>query len=298
MECTSSGSTSCARADLLHQIGDLLRGVGFWRRTGRAAPVRPVRARIDPYHTACARSGEVTPEQICGVTRMGGGGQHSTVPKKQIYTILFRLTIQPAFGADIRYHHLMTRRCTARGFVLAGGRSSRMGRDKALLAARRRNHARVRSPGVCAGAAGNVTLIGPPERYARARAIAVIADQIDDCGPLGGVYTALARHRRRLESDGRLRYAGASPRAFRRPVPGRGRSSTPTASFREADRAATPCAPSIIAGCARARGRALDRKISQNARFSLHSSNVSIWPVADPGGALDNINTPAEWSAR
>jgi molybdopterin-guanine dinucleotide biosynthesis protein A len=77
------------------------------------------------------------------------------------------------------------------GFVLAGGASRRMGRDKALLAmdgARmvERIAARVRAP------AGNLMLLGSPEKYGHL-GFPVIADEIENCGPLGGLYTALRR---------------------------------------------------------------------------------------------------------
>src|ERR1700730_18212286 len=78
---------------------------------------------------------------------------------------------------------------TSAGFVLCGGRSSRMGRDKGLLpidgrALVERTAERVRA------AAGSVTLIGSPERYAHL-GLPVAPDLIPDCGPIGGLYTAL-----------------------------------------------------------------------------------------------------------
>ncbi len=78
---------------------------------------------------------------------------------------------------------------SAAGFVLVGGRSTRMGRDKAL---------------VCVGdatlldhvaravqrATGHVTLIGPPDRYQNLGYL-VIPDKFADKGPLGGLHAAL-----------------------------------------------------------------------------------------------------------
>ena len=76
------------------------------------------------------------------------------------------------------------------GFVLAGGRSSRMGRDKALLiwqgstllesAARK-----VRQ------AAGSATIIGDPEHHGHL-GFPVVADRITGLGPLGGLHTVLS----------------------------------------------------------------------------------------------------------
>ena len=76
------------------------------------------------------------------------------------------------------------------GYVLTGGRSSRFGSDKALLDWHGRPlvlHVaeRVRL------AAGSVTLVGAPERYAHL-GLDVIPDAVTGAGPLGGVVTALA----------------------------------------------------------------------------------------------------------
>jgi len=78
------------------------------------------------------------------------------------------------------------------GFVLTGGRSSRMGRDKALLPIEgsvlvERTAERVRA------AAGSVTLIGAPGRYAHL-GLPVLPDLVPDGGPGGpicGIHTAL-----------------------------------------------------------------------------------------------------------
>jgi len=75
------------------------------------------------------------------------------------------------------------------GFVLAGGRSTRMGRDKALLPLAGKTLLE-HVAGVVREAVDNVTVIGPPERY-RHLGLRVIPDLIPDCGPLGGLLTAL-----------------------------------------------------------------------------------------------------------
>jgi len=76
------------------------------------------------------------------------------------------------------------------GFVLVGGASSRMGRDKALLPYRGRTLAEHVASTV-REAAGSVTLIGPTERY-NALGFPVVADLVAGHGPLGGILTALA----------------------------------------------------------------------------------------------------------
>lgn len=75
------------------------------------------------------------------------------------------------------------------GYVLAGGRSSRMGTDKALLPYRgltliEHAAARVRR------AAGSVSIVGPPARY-RHLGFRTVADLYPGAGPLAGIHAAL-----------------------------------------------------------------------------------------------------------
>ncbi len=77
------------------------------------------------------------------------------------------------------------------GFVLAGGGSSRMGRDKALLPF---------AGGVLLehvareveAAAGSLTLLGDPALYGHL-GWPVWPDLVPGCGPMGALYTALSR---------------------------------------------------------------------------------------------------------
>jgi len=78
---------------------------------------------------------------------------------------------------------------SAAGFVLAGGRSTRMGSDKALLPMGGRTLLEHIAAEV-EGAAGNVTIIADPALYSRF-GWAVVADLRPGCGPLGGIVTAL-----------------------------------------------------------------------------------------------------------
>jgi len=75
------------------------------------------------------------------------------------------------------------------GFVLVGGASSRMGRDKALLEFRGRPLLDYVARQVLE-AAGSVTLVGAPERYT-ALGYQSIPDRQPGQGPLGGVEAAL-----------------------------------------------------------------------------------------------------------
>ncbi len=76
------------------------------------------------------------------------------------------------------------------GFVLAGGRSSRMSRDKALLRIEDRTLLETVARRV-AEACGEVTIIGPPEVYG-GLGFQTVGDLQANHGPLGGIETALA----------------------------------------------------------------------------------------------------------
>jgi molybdopterin-guanine dinucleotide biosynthesis protein A len=79
------------------------------------------------------------------------------------------------------------------GFVLAGGRSSRMGRDKALLACGSRPLIEEVAAKLSA-VAGSVALVGAPERYG-GFGFDCLPDLRTGCGPLGGIEAALAAGR-------------------------------------------------------------------------------------------------------
>lgn len=75
------------------------------------------------------------------------------------------------------------------GYVLAGGLSSRMGRDKALL---EWDGATLlgRTYDLLASVCGAATVVGPAERYSSLN-LPLIADLRGGCGPLGGLEAAL-----------------------------------------------------------------------------------------------------------
>ena len=74
-------------------------------------------------------------------------------------------------------------------FILAGGRSTRMGSDKALLRLGSKTLLeRALLLGVQLG--GNVKVVGARERYAEFGA-EVVEDEFQQCGPLAGIHAAL-----------------------------------------------------------------------------------------------------------
>jgi molybdopterin-guanine dinucleotide biosynthesis protein A len=81
---------------------------------------------------------------------------------------------------------------SAGGYVLAGGASRRMGRDKALLLWKNGENMLRHTADLVLSAVGNATILGPVDRYAHF-GLPVLEDAIPDCGPLGGIYTALLR---------------------------------------------------------------------------------------------------------
>ena len=73
-------------------------------------------------------------------------------------------------------------------FILAGGRSSRMGSDKALLTVGKQTLLE-RALHTAAAVANTVFIAGPRDRYAQYGE--VVEDVFPDCGPLGGIHAAL-----------------------------------------------------------------------------------------------------------
>ncbi len=78
-------------------------------------------------------------------------------------------------------------------FLLAGGASSRMGRDKALIEIEG-NPLLVRLASMLQNLAGEVAILAPSGRY-ESFGYKVLPDRLANCGPLSGVETAL-RHTR------------------------------------------------------------------------------------------------------
>ena len=76
------------------------------------------------------------------------------------------------------------------GFIIAGGKSSRMGTEKALLSIHGKtliDHAIAQAHSICQ----DILIVGPKETFSAYGRI--VTDVFKHCGPLGGVHAALGR---------------------------------------------------------------------------------------------------------
>lgn len=83
----------------------------------------------------------------------------------------------------------MTHKEGITGIILAGGKSSRMGRDKGMIyfnGARMIEHV-IRALKPCVS---SIMIVANDERYERF-GLQVVKDIIHECGPMGGIYTGL-----------------------------------------------------------------------------------------------------------
>jgi molybdenum cofactor guanylyltransferase len=179
---------------------------------------------------------------------------------------------------------------TRAGFLLAGGRSSRMGRDKALLPFDGRTFAEHIAEKI-RRVAGSVSLIGPQEKYP----LPGFADLLPGNGPLGGVFTALDRTR----ADWNLIVACDMPYVT---------VDLFEALFHAAESAGSDGALAGHAGHIEPLCAVYHRRCRASALAAIHrkslkmhdfvsSLEMSIVDFKDPG-AFANINTLEEWSLR
>ena len=187
----------------------------------------------------------------------------------------------------------MSRPTDRAGFVLAGGASRRMGRDKALLPIDGATMVERIATQVRA-AAGNVTLIGSPEKYGHL-GFPVMADEVEKCGPLGGLYTAL----RLGIAEWNLLVACDMPHVnetFLSELLEAAEASDADCLVPEIDGKIDPLCAVYHRRLLGATESAISRKLFKMQDF-ISTLRTSYWPVAD-SRPLVNVNTPAEWSAR
>jgi molybdopterin-guanine dinucleotide biosynthesis protein A len=178
------------------------------------------------------------------------------------------------------------------GFVLVGGRSTRMGRDKAWLPFRGMALA-AHVASVVAEAAGSVALIGDPEKYG-GLGFSVEPDHVRGCGPMGGLYTALSV----TVADWNLVVACDMPgitvqtlNHLLDQIPASGSGCVVPVS---AEGDPQPLCAAYHRGCLSAIKRAIEDK-----RFKMKDIIGELQPVLVAGvepASLVNLNSPSEWS--
>lgn len=178
------------------------------------------------------------------------------------------------------------------GYLLAGGKSSRMGRDKALLpfhGATLGAHVAA----VVAAAAGSMTVVGDPEKYA-SLGYPVLPDRSPGAGPLGGIETALYHTR----ADWNLVVACDMPKLTAEFL----RELLDAGEHRQAG-VLLPAGPTgrpepLVAVYHRCCGPALRRALDAGVRRvteALASLDVVVWEMHN-AACLENLNTPEEWA--
>jgi molybdopterin-guanine dinucleotide biosynthesis protein A len=178
------------------------------------------------------------------------------------------------------------------GFVLAGGRSSRMGRDKALLEVEG-SLLVCRMAAAVAATAGSVTLIGDPAKYSHL-GYPVCPDVYAGSGPLAGIHAALTAS----GADWNLVVACDMPDV----EPAFLRRLLDLAEQSGADcllPAGESGRPEPLCGVYHRRTRpAIQRALESGVRKvldGLAGLRVEVVPVGE-SGPFRNINTPRDWT--
>lgn len=177
------------------------------------------------------------------------------------------------------------------GFILAGGRSSRMGTDKALLPWQNTTIVEHMAQTV-RSVADSVTLIGEPGRY-RNLGLPCIADIRPGLGPLAGLETALSAAQTRwsvvLPCD--MPGVGADVLAMLCEVAGR--SNSRAVLLRDSNGTVHPLCGLYRRDCLPDIQRALDagqlRLMEVVERIGPEYIGIAF--------CIPNINTPEQWSA-
>lgn len=178
-------------------------------------------------------------------------------------------------------------------FVLAGGRSSRMGRDKALLPF----HGRPLVEHVAAQARGvtdNITLVGDISRYTNL-GYPVIEDIFPGHGPLSGLHAALTSTR----SEWNLILACDMPeltaeflvRLMAQAEAGQAAAVIPVGP----DSVPQPLCAAYRRRCAPLITRALENRVYKVTE-GLAALDIEFWPVPH-SHYFRNLNTPEDWAA-
>ena len=184
------------------------------------------------------------------------------------------------------------------GYILVGGKSSRFGRDKALVEMDGRPLA-VRLAEIVSTAAGSATLVGSPKKYG-ILGFRVIPDSLADFGPLAGLLAALDDS----ESGWNLVTACDMPNlteAFVRFLLEEARRSNADIVLpQDAEGRAEPLCAAYSLSCREAIRAAVERGVHKmtDAFTDLRVRHLLPGDYAefDPDGRLfANVNTPEDW---
>lgn len=177
----------------------------------------------------------------------------------------------------------------AAGFVLVGGHSSRMGRDKARLSLN--SHLLVEDVAKkVAKVAGNVALIGDPARYSDLP-FECIPDLHAGLGPLAGVEAALARARADLNLILACDMPGLRCEWLDRLVTTAEQSSALCCAAQDIGGALHPLCAVYRRDCLPLVERALAaRRLKLLDLLSTLNATAVKMPVS-----LENVNTPQDW---
>lgn len=178
------------------------------------------------------------------------------------------------------------------GFVLAGGTSSRMGRDKALLPYRGGALIQYLAE-IVREAAGSASVIGDPGRYARF-GYPVYADRVAGCGPAGGIYTALSAGLAEWNLIVACDMPGITVEILRALL-----SRTNSASGDCIVPIGPDCQPEPMCAVYHARCLPQIELAVRGKRFKMRDLVHELKPVfvgAVDAACLANINTPADWA--
>ncbi len=179
------------------------------------------------------------------------------------------------------------------GFVLAGGASGRMGRDKALLPFAGATLVEFVAA-VVREAAGSVAIVGRPEEFDHL-GITVLGEEFPGCGPLSGIEAAL----RQMSADWALVTACDMPGLTQSWL----RLLIATAARSECDAVVTSNSKGQwepLLALYHARLHADVRKALMDGRFAVREL-IAGWRVEFVGtsdlSVATNVNTPEEWAA-
>jgi molybdopterin-guanine dinucleotide biosynthesis protein A len=177
------------------------------------------------------------------------------------------------------------------GFVLVGGKSSRMGRDKALLPFQGGSLAGHVAAQV-AQAAGCVTLIGSPEIY-KPLGYPVVGDLRPGQGPLSGVETALSLNQAEWNLIVACDLPLLSATLFDSLLQAAAESEADCVIPVSADGQPQPLAAVWNLRLLSRVRSALDEK-QRKVMKAVENCRILWWPAA---GSFENMNTPQDWKA-